>query len=652
MENGGLPVANFGSQPPRAVKCFGVSGFLLEKCHVFYENLFSTRHVGRVSDLLAAQLKSEGLDELRLRALLLFAVFEAYRTQQKRIRNGKSTDLLEKPLVIECGLDEEKLAVGLSFVESIPYTKFDKAFQDRINQQKPEGEFERLVCELYRHVDHLILRVLPALHRVEIISMMSKPGKTLKRTGEKAGLPGFELISLDQANLEETPPASTYTALGDLDYPTLLKEDQAKVEGKVGADGMTKISGTTQHINDGATRVKGGSANVIDGTMIHVKGGDGSGITNANMEAQVRMYQDQILVLQQKLAKYEYDANNKPTVIKSVTSFLNFMNPFKNSSAVAASAAPEAATPTSNGPTIVSSAHSIATQAVTPVEGDGGVVEIEAKNLETLVDRLEKELEGIKPELGTDHAKRWLTDVFLQLGVVKAKILDVSRKQTAFYRVRETELKEKESSVKVDISKREDTIRQQEANITRLKEELKANGEMLDQLKNDKHAASAEQMRRKLELAEKRLNASGQQNHELKQKIEELTNKLALAQSNSKGSKVSAVEFQSLQAKYDHVVRQCDEFLKANRQLSEKLAEAKKEKNVTNTSVTDLKKKLETAQKKQTEALFEVQQLKEKVDEMRKIQERLKEELEKAQKASEAKPTTTPNASGGGKKAA
>ena len=79
-ERGFRDVLNLDREPRQLVG-FGVTGLLTEDCHVYYEDLFSTKHAGRVSDLLSARLKKAGADEFKLRSLLIASMFESYRVQ-------------------------------------------------------------------------------------------------------------------------------------------------------------------------------------------------------------------------------------------------------------------------------------------------------------------------------------------------------------------------------------------------------------------------------------------------------------------------------------------------------------------------------------------------------------------------------------------
>ena len=53
-EKGGLPMAKLGKLSTRSPDSFGVVGLLGDDCKIYYDSIFSARHIGRVSDLLTA----------------------------------------------------------------------------------------------------------------------------------------------------------------------------------------------------------------------------------------------------------------------------------------------------------------------------------------------------------------------------------------------------------------------------------------------------------------------------------------------------------------------------------------------------------------------------------------------------------------------
>lgn len=255
-----------GSLDPRALQCFGVTGLLGADCQVYYSSLFSLKHVGKVSDLLAARLRGSTLDELRLRTLLLFGAFEACRAQ----RQGE-------PVTVECGIDEEKIAIGVAF--TLPREKaLDLAqLEGRVAAGKPDGEFEKLLLDLHRHSDQLVLRAQEAQGRYEIVSLLMLPAKAAASEGELpvAGSRPMQVIRIEGEG-EAAPEASEYTELGDLDYPKLLEEDDQAVlkAGKRRKAESKKVKGAPSE-PESVRKVKGGAQDADEAILVSGDGSEG-----------------------------------------------------------------------------------------------------------------------------------------------------------------------------------------------------------------------------------------------------------------------------------------------------------------------------------------------------------------------------------------
>ncbi|MGE0614448.1 MAG: hypothetical protein AB7P04_02320 [Bacteriovoracia bacterium] len=216
----------FGKTPPRSLKSFGVAGLLETGCHIFYESLYSPKQVGKVSDLLAARLIEAGVDELALRSILMYIVYECYRPQvadgKSELNSGKK---LNEPLVVECGIDSEKLAIGLSF--TVPDSiKLDAAtLEKRIKSGKPASSFEALMMDLKNISDRFVVRFQPGLKRLEFVSLLAVPHWP---EGRKATDDERVYVQIFHQDPETTPQAGVYEELGDLNYADLLKEDPMK----------------------------------------------------------------------------------------------------------------------------------------------------------------------------------------------------------------------------------------------------------------------------------------------------------------------------------------------------------------------------------------------------------------------------------------
>jgi hypothetical protein len=208
----------FGTRPPRSVESFGVAGLLGEECRVFYDSLYSTRHLGRVSDLLAARLRKAQPDELKLRALLLYTIFEAYLAHAK----GSSEETFPEPLVVECGIDAEKVAIGASFTLAEGVQLETEGLAERVTGGSPDGSFETLIANLLSHANRVVVRTQPGIRRLEVVGVIGIAGKM---EAEALAEPAALEVVVFNAAPSETPKAASYVELGDLDYPRLLRED-------------------------------------------------------------------------------------------------------------------------------------------------------------------------------------------------------------------------------------------------------------------------------------------------------------------------------------------------------------------------------------------------------------------------------------------
>lgn len=217
---------SFGKNKLRSLESFGVSGILAEKADVFYDAVFSTRHVGRISDLLVARLQSAGINELKLRALIIFTAFHGYRGQLKkrlgiRIFSKNSDDVLDKPILLECGIDNEKVAIGVCFTLNKTSLLKIEGISDRIFRREPTDPFEEMLVQLQDHSDRLILKFQPETSKIEIISVLGIEGK-IDRMALQTKEP-MEVVVLTQSDLQPAPRPRCYSNFGDLDYSDVTR---------------------------------------------------------------------------------------------------------------------------------------------------------------------------------------------------------------------------------------------------------------------------------------------------------------------------------------------------------------------------------------------------------------------------------------------
>ena len=270
-------MAKFGQFPARSPNTFGVAGLLHEKCKVYYDTIFTARHIGRVSDLLNARLKDLNPDELRFRIIMMFSLYEGYRGHLRAL--GKPDgDSLPEPLLIECGVDGEKIAVGVSFAYAQDEMPDPQGLPVRIGAGGASNRLEAFIAQVYADADQVVVRIQPDTRRLEIVSMIGLPGKIdAAQLKERRAV---ELLILGPDSTVGSVQAD-YIELGDLDYNRLLKEDgpgaavdkpatgeilakaaeETQESARIGGDGSTKeevtrISGVTEHMNANADEVR------------------------------------------------------------------------------------------------------------------------------------------------------------------------------------------------------------------------------------------------------------------------------------------------------------------------------------------------------------------------------------------------------------
>ncbi len=214
-------------KPPSSVKkralpaAFGVAGIVKEGSHIFYESVFSSRHLGRISDLIVARLKDTGTNERGMRSMLLHSLLEACDQQ-----------ITGKPALLECGLDDELFAVTVCFQMDAKDAPNVQAFQRKLAEvdgQTGGVPFEGAFFALRQHAHRFFVRIQPIARRFEL-------GAILYFAGPPADADtGAEEIDLDlgmKVEMLVVPDGeipgkhhAEYTELGDLDYAKLLADD-------------------------------------------------------------------------------------------------------------------------------------------------------------------------------------------------------------------------------------------------------------------------------------------------------------------------------------------------------------------------------------------------------------------------------------------
>jgi hypothetical protein len=662
-------MAKISSQNTRSLKSFGVVGLLHENCKIYYDSVFTVRHIGRISDLLVAKLKGTVPDELKFRALLLFSLYEAYR-QQNKASQKKPGEPLGEPLTIECGVDAEKIVIGISFAVQEDELQGLTTIAHRVADRKPSNTLETLLTELSQDADHLIFRASTQLKRVEVVSMLSL---AVADATSDANERSFEVIVLETEKPKEALKGE-YIELGDLDYQRLLADDSIQssalpkpatgeiLAGKSELETSIKIRGA-QQIDSSSVTISGVTQNIsVDQSRIS---GGQAPIENKRFE----FYQQKIDQLQAKIRELEHERAASKTVVAGTSAQaasqgnsqaiaddqltvknnnLNFREmiekvwPFKKSAAeqpvVAQTvAAPVAPTQPVIHETLVAAAPVASAEAekeeeetaeeAASIDTTRRIVTDEVGSIERTIAKVQAEAQDIKKVLGNPKAQKWVDGMVGELVTEKAKIHEMAKKVNVSLRQKELEFRNKEHVLQEEVRKRDEQLRQKAHSFNRSREQLTQLQIQLDRIKATAPPPGEEsQARQKLNLSQKLLASVKDENQELMQKIEELKNQLSTAQAASKTT-TQLPDFQVLKLKYERLFKQSEEFKRTNGQLMEKLNEAQRAARSPGMNPEELKKRLDVSMRLAASYQKESEQSKLRVDELQREETRLKTEL-------------------------
>ncbi len=642
----------------RSVDSFGVAGVLDSGSQVYYENLVSTKGLGRVSDLIHAQLnrvlaeraQEAATLELRLRAALLYCAIEGLRH-----REGL------EPVLLECGLDNQLCAISASFtlsssIEGTPddsWTRLDSV-------EGASAEFSALLRYLSEHVEHVFLKWQASTRKVELVAVCDLDAKTSTSRCE------VEWVALEQS-IDDTPEVHVYEELGDLPYQDLLQDTpiSAGVDATPTGDFLvrssqqaieqrTKIGGTTDNHKDvntvvkGATEPKDDHQTVIKSSPIEEKGAELSlkrlpGVKEAQAPSkralspqaapasaedgeysdspQARQYLEKIQELQGKVAalesekiqlRQEINAERLKTreaidvskaqahLLAKKTTTLSSTEPADQESIEAVGeastdhATPAPAAEAAPAPEPVEPDPPLSTE--TSDQAESLVKEIEVGGLAGTIQRLQRESVEVKKDLKTEKAQRFVDGMMSELMKERSKLNDMAKRLSESFRHREMEFHQKEIQFKNREREFTTGIKGLEKNVSQKEATITRMREQVAQLTMQVERAKMQQQNQAM---------------------------------NSKG-KQSAAELSALQIKFDRVQRQLEEFKKANQQLSEKVTESQKSKDSSGGGgggTSELKARLEASMKMLTLSKKQNEQLKGQVDQTKREELRLKGEL-------------------------
>lgn len=262
-----LKADNIAESPPGALETAtakvrrGLEALLKPDARVVYENLFSTRHLGRVIDLvlyesrdfIAACANSEDTG-YRIRQLAELAVFLAWTNYRK----GEKLKCVE----LECGWDDTLLVFSVS-------SYIDPDVRDFMPAQNPKpgtaaARIQRLLQRVRVMSDGIAVRHHPERGRFQAFAFVGK------QRLESIPLSEYEVMAA--ADEDEKAAVASVKPLASADVEGFNKGEDAGIEAsaRTADDVSSVIKG--QNEKDNSKVVIKGSTQVIS-DVIHIKGG-------------------------------------------------------------------------------------------------------------------------------------------------------------------------------------------------------------------------------------------------------------------------------------------------------------------------------------------------------------------------------------------
>jgi hypothetical protein len=621
--NGALLMSDFefGQNKPRSLDTFGISGLLGPEVEVFYNTIFSTRHLGRVSDLLCARLRKSKIDELKLRTVLIFGLFEAYRGQYKkkgfRLFSKSDSDSLEDPFILECGIDNEKLVLGVMFNLNSTVKLEGEGLADRVSQRQAGNPFEEILVDLQNQADRVIIKFQPQTRRIEISLFVAIPGR-IKESNVRVPM---TFLLLDREQIPVAPRPRKYTNLGDLNYPLLLQESakdrdhyfsptgeflmpaesnslpQAVVptlnttvassgDGLLGESRQRRdvlVAETARMVGGGdvkaepMTTIGGANQDLANQDVIVISGGDeptvgrawGQGRVGKAFKNAAKSFRNLFnrQVLDDDVDSSSTDAglngdfevsSEKRAGKRSAPTEIDTGDYAKGSETVESEDFP-------SDDNRIDLSNPNAKLDDPEAEAKKLATEIKSGGLDGVIKRMQGEMFSIKKDITNPKTRKWMDDLVAKLVAERGKLTELSRKVNLSVRLKTMELKSKNVVLQEELKRADAQLFQKNKALAKNQETLDETIKAMETLKfKAEQIGDQVQMRQKYQLTQKMLVLSKEENAQLSKRVDELKAQVD-GQAGKAGEGISA-EHAALQEKYEKLFRQAEELKKSSRQ--------------------------------------------------------------------------------------
>ncbi|MBN19671.1 MAG: hypothetical protein CL678_00180 [Bdellovibrionaceae bacterium] len=667
-----------GKSLPRSLSSFGISGVLEENAFILHEKVFSTQHVGRISDLISARLKETGANELQLRMLLLLTAFEGYHAEEKDAADGK----LLQPLTFEIGVDQSILVIGVSFYAPGGITENFSDSMTRVKTAKPQNEIEKLLTKIGINSSRLLIKIHEKSRRVEVSSFLNLPGKIQPEDieGEK-----IHWVSLPE-KVEEAPIVQGYEELGDLDYPKLLQE-----QGKYGNDqgsslGDILVKGTKELENQNQV-VSGNGEDEVDQTKIVISGkeekkkeevtvvsGDvDEGINKeewkvkklknqdleedeedeeddeyeddeyeddeyeeelALKERQVRFYRDQVKTLLERLSQFEdeEEMHSIRTRIRDMEDEIELEDSLGDKvKDVMSGQFLKKVWPFSQGEKSMEEEIEESSLEIKDGEEDEEFEDSEESTskensplvLEELIEKLERNRSRLEKKFKDVKTKNWFDKVVKEFSQEKNYLRNIDKKIKNLEQKKALELKNLEETLRKEIEEKNGEIQNLERKFAH------ESGEEVATVQSGTQGSS-DPLSKKVEHLNRLLKQYQAKNDDLTKKLNESRDQIQQVKFG-RHNKMSA-EIGELKRKYEKSSKQAEEYRRLNQQLMDKLSDSKKDRVDQNDKITEMKRTMQEAIRKTSESKVAIQKLESEKNVFDKKEEQYKKQIQQLQK--------------------
>jgi len=442
----------------------GLASLLGEQSHVYYDTLYSTRHIGRVTDLFCAKMRASGPDERSLRAILLFGLIDAYFMQVETKVEGSAPPCV----VVECGTGLEKMGAGVSFGLPQSMNIDAEGLSERIQEGRPASSLECLLGQLLGHSEQVVLRWFRETRTVEIFSVQSIDAVKVSGKTEK---PSFLFVQIDEVAPTLISPLEpqSYLQLADVDYAKLLNPDREKTRKALGSE-LERSSRGSWADKEEVFIVKGDGKDMLNREEIRIAG---RGQKNGSNDTEDAVSRPAVNKLKKMIrAIWPFKKGTKAKVAQESQPSENLTEDVVQD--FAPENAPENASEREEKAEVEQNkkkgSQSHGSDAASAGDSSSGEESSQPEDLtheissglNRAVTKIHLEAEAIRKEAGTERLRGWMDGMLRELGTERSRITELAKRSGQSLRHKEAEFRLKEQRYLSELRERDQFVRSKE----------------------------------------------------------------------------------------------------------------------------------------------------------------------------------------------